>query len=84
MTCGAGLIQRADGSIIVDGFTLYPIPFQGSAPGQTLPPGAITPKQGPVSITLGKSITDNTPICIETDNGSHCIPLKTIRSFTVH
>lgn len=83
MTCGQGAIQRADGGILIDGYTIY---ANVTMPSPNNPPGfpqreALMPasKPGPTSVTLGKTIDGKTPICIESETGSKCIPLSTIR-----
>lgn len=71
-SCGQGILQRVDGGLIIDSFTI----FTG-----TIAPGMPSlGKPGPTSITFGKTLPDDLPLCIETSNGSHCISLKTIRT----
>jgi len=83
MPCGPGVIIRAEGSIIIDAYTIYPTPA-----AQPMPPGApqssntfkFETKEGPIGITLGKSLSGETPICIETAAGSRCVALKLVRA----
>ena len=78
-TCGPGIVLRAEGSVIIDAYTIYPMQFPGSMPGQVNPNPAVNTKPGPVSITLGKSLPDDLPLCVESSAGSRCQNLSVIR-----
>jgi len=81
MVCGMGVLLKNDGSVMIDGWKLFPGIL--TAPGPFLPgnPPPQNPqlKDGPSRVTLGLTIIDETPICWETNDGSKCTTMKSIR-----
>lgn len=74
--CGQGVFLKNDGAVIIDGWKLFPNFNPPNSPGI---PNTSDWKDAPIRVTFGISVTDSTPICWETKEGSKCTTMKTIR-----
>lgn len=72
----SGIMLRADGSVIVDGWKDYSA-SRIANPSEALP--VITSLNMPSAVHLGKNLVDKTPVCFEGAMGSHCVTLETLR-----
>jgi len=84
-TCGQGVVLRAGGALIIDGWTTYVMP-PGFAPSPASPapatvPGGLTPLAQPTRVILGPSLPGDMPVCVETATGSKCAALTAVRGF---
>lgn len=68
MSCGNGVIIRADGSVMIDEWTQY-----------ISSPGISTARNYPISVTLGKTLKDGTNVCLEFENGTLCVDIGKLR-----
>lgn len=68
MSCGNGVVIRADGSIMIDEWRFYDAT---STPNN---------KFYPSSVTLGKTIKDTANICVEFQNGTLCGDIGKLRA----
>lgn len=72
-TCSnTGITVRGAGEILIDKWPMI------EGPGMNMG-GVVKYKDYPTSITLGKGISDTTKVCLEDENGSHCVALGVIR-----
>lgn len=72
--CGAGVIVRHNGAVVIDSFKSF-----GSPTGIPATPNSMVAIDLPVSITLGSSLREDTPICFETNSGTNCLKLSELR-----
>lgn len=83
-TCGQGVVLRADSSILIDGWKVWATP---PTPGMIPPsPSAPMPAQqtdAPSKITIGPTVRDEIPVCLETAAGSRCVTLKQVRALAL-
>ena len=81
-TCNStGILIRSDGTVLLDTWK----DFSGMRSPVPPPMGATSMPQNfqavdlPLTVILGKSLNDKVKVCIETDNGSHCVLLEQVR-----
>lgn len=77
--CGiSGILLRADGSVIVDGWKDYTASRMGMVnPSSPMP--AIESKDLPTTVHLGKNLVPKTLVCFEEGLGSHCLTIEQLR-----
>jgi hypothetical protein len=75
--CGiSGILLRADGSVIVDGWKDYSA-SRIANPNAPMP--TIESRDLPNTIHLGKNLVPKTLICFEEGLGSHCVTIEQLR-----